>query len=72
MRNIWFTYNRKIFFILYLLLMTGMTLGVSLVPDMTLKQKLILLIIMYVICSLFIFFVYFVLNMVIKSIFHKS
>ncbi|CAN2254346.1 conserved hypothetical protein [Bacillus vallismortis] len=71
MRNIRVTYIRKIFFILHLLLMTGMTLGVSLVPDMTIKQKLILLIIMYVMSSLFIFF-YFVLNMVIKSVFHKS
>lgn len=68
MKNTWNTYKKKIFLILYLLPMIGMTLGISAVPDMTLKQKLILLVIMYVMSGLFIFFVYLAINKIIKSI----
>lgn len=70
MKNTWNTYKKKIFLILYLLPMIGMTLGISAVPDMTLKQKLILLVIMYVMNGLFIFFVYLAINKIIKSIFN--
>ncbi len=34
MKNTWNTYKKKIFLILYLLPMIGMTLGISAVPDM--------------------------------------
>lgn len=70
MRNTWNTYKKKIFFILYLLPMIGMTLGISAVSDMTIKQKLILLVIMYVMSGLFIFFIYLAINKIIKSIFN--
>ncbi|KAF1679013.1 hypothetical protein AAGG74_22270 [Bacillus mexicanus] len=70
MKNTWNTYKKKIFFILYLLPMISMTLGVSAFPDMTIKQKLILLGIMYVMVGFFIFLVYLAINKIINSLFH--
>lgn len=71
MRNIRVTYIRKIFFILHLLLMTG-TDTRSLISSRHDNKTKIDFIDHYVCNEQLVYIFYFVLNMVIKSVFHKS